>query len=74
MWFNNSPWNDAASWSDGFIGAGQKLGAKTIAFLAADQEFAQNLANGARELAKKAGMQDGLRPELSARHGRLLVA
>jgi branched-chain amino acid transport system substrate-binding protein len=57
MWFNNSPWNDAASWSDGFIGTGQKLGAKTIAFLAADQEFAQNLANGARELAKKAGMQ-----------------
>jgi branched-chain amino acid transport system substrate-binding protein len=56
-WFNNSPWNDAASWSDGFIGAGQKLGAKTIAFLAADQEFAQNLANGARELAKKAGLQ-----------------
>jgi branched-chain amino acid transport system substrate-binding protein len=56
-WFNNSPWNDAASWSDGFIGTGQKLGAKTIAFLAADQEFAQNLANGARELAKKAGMQ-----------------
>ena len=56
-WFNNSPWNNAASWSDGFIGAGQKLGAKTIAFLAADQEFAQNLANGARELAKKAGLQ-----------------
>jgi branched-chain amino acid transport system substrate-binding protein len=55
-WFNNSPWNDAASWSDGFIGTGQKLGAKSIAFLAADQEFAQNLANGARELAKKAGM------------------
>jgi branched-chain amino acid transport system substrate-binding protein len=56
-WFNNAPWSDAASWSDGFIGAGQKLGAKTIAFLAADQEFAQNLANGARELAKKAGLQ-----------------
>jgi branched-chain amino acid transport system substrate-binding protein len=56
-WFNNSPWNDAASWSDGFISTGQKLGAKTIAFLAADQEFAQNLANGARELAKKAGLQ-----------------
>jgi len=55
-WFNNSPWNDAASWSDGFIGTGQKLGAKSIAFLAADQEFAQNLANGARELATKAGM------------------
>jgi len=57
MWFNNSPWNDASSWSDGFIAAGQKLGAKTIAFLAADQEFAQNLANGARELAKKAGLK-----------------
>jgi len=56
-WFNNSPWNDAESWSNGFIGAGQKIGAKSIAFLAADQEFAQNLANGARELAKKAGIQ-----------------
>jgi branched-chain amino acid transport system substrate-binding protein len=56
-WFNNSPWNDASSWSDGFIQAGQKLGSKTIAFLAADQEFAQNLANGARELAKKAGLK-----------------
>jgi branched-chain amino acid transport system substrate-binding protein len=56
-WFNNSPWNDAASWSDGFFAAGQKLGGKTVAFLAADQEFAQNLANGARELAKKAGLQ-----------------
>jgi branched-chain amino acid transport system substrate-binding protein len=56
-WFNNAPWSDAASWSDGFIAAGQKLGGKTIAFLAADQEFAQNLANGARELAKKAGLQ-----------------
>ena len=57
MWFNNSPWNDASSWSDGFLKAGEKLGAKTIAFLAADQEFAQNLANGARELAKNAGLQ-----------------
>ena len=52
MWFNNSPWNDASSWSDGFFQAGRKLGAKTIAFLAADQEFAQNLANGARVIAK----------------------
>jgi branched-chain amino acid transport system substrate-binding protein len=56
MWFNNSPWNDASSWSDGFFEAGKKLGAKTIAFLAADQEFAQNLANGARDLAHKAGL------------------
>src|SRR5205807_1872553 len=54
-WFNNSPWNDASSWSDGFFKAGQKAGAKSVAILAADQEFAQNLANGARELAKKSG-------------------
>ena len=57
MWFNNAPWNDASSWSDGFIQAGQKLGAKTIAVLAADNDFAQNLANGARALAKKAGIK-----------------
>ena len=57
MWFNNAPWNDATSWSDGFFKAGEKLGAKTVAFLAADQEFAQNLANGARELAKKQGLK-----------------
>jgi branched-chain amino acid transport system substrate-binding protein len=57
MWFNNSPWNDASSWSDGFFRAGQKVGAKTVAFLAADQEFAQNLANGAKTLAKKGGLK-----------------
>ena len=57
MWFNNAPWNNAASWFDSFITAGKKAGGKTIAFLAADQEFAQNLANGARELAKKAGLK-----------------
>ena len=57
MWFNNSPWNDASSWFTGYFQAGQKVGAKTIAFLAADQEFAQNLANGAKDLAKKAGLQ-----------------
>ena len=57
MWFNNSPWNDASSWSDGFFRAGQKAGAKTVAILAADNDFAQNLANGARELAKKAGIK-----------------
>jgi branched-chain amino acid transport system substrate-binding protein len=57
MWFNNAPWNTAASWFDGFFHAGDKLGAKTIAFLAADQEFAQNLTNGARELAKQRGLK-----------------
>jgi branched-chain amino acid transport system substrate-binding protein len=57
MWFNNAPWNDAASWSDGFIKAGQAAGSKTIAILAADQEFAQNLANGARDLSKNANLK-----------------
>src|SRR6267378_2976112 len=57
MWFNNSPWNDASSWSDGFFEAGRKAGAKTVAVLAADNDFAQKLANGARELAKKAGIK-----------------
>ena len=45
MWFNNAPWNDASSWSDGFFRAGQRVGAKSVAVLAADNDFAQNLAN-----------------------------
>ena len=57
MWFNNAPWNDASSWSEGFFKIGQAQGARTIAFLAADNEFAQNLASGARELAKQAGLR-----------------
>jgi branched-chain amino acid transport system substrate-binding protein len=57
MWFNNSPWTDASSWSDGFFEAGKKAGAKTVAILAADNDFAQNLANGARELAKQANIK-----------------
>jgi branched-chain amino acid transport system substrate-binding protein len=56
MWFNNLPAPDAQSWFTGFFEQGQKAGAKNIAFLAADQEFAQNLANGAKELAKKGGL------------------
>ena len=57
MWFNNSPWNDASSWSDGFFAAGKRAGAKTVAILAADNDFAQNLANGARNLAQKGGIK-----------------
>jgi len=57
MWFNNAPWGDATSWTEGFLKVGQNIGAKTIAFIAADQEFAQNLANGAKEIAKKSGLQ-----------------
>jgi branched-chain amino acid transport system substrate-binding protein len=57
MYFNNSPWNDAASWSEGFFKLGEAVGAKTVAFLAADQEFAQNLAVGAKEFARKLGLK-----------------
>jgi branched-chain amino acid transport system substrate-binding protein len=57
MYFNNAPWNDAASWSDGFFRLGQAAGAKTVAFLAADQEFAQNLAVGAKDVARKIGLK-----------------
>jgi branched-chain amino acid transport system substrate-binding protein len=57
MWFNNLPAADAQSWFEGFFEQGQKAGAKSIAFLSADQEFAQNLANGAKELAKKGGLK-----------------
>jgi branched-chain amino acid transport system substrate-binding protein len=56
-WFNNAPWGDATSWTEGFLQVGQKAGAKTVAFIAADQEFAQNLANGAKAVAKKSGLQ-----------------
>ena len=57
MWFNNAPWGDATSWTEGFLKVGQAIGAKTIAFIASDQEFAQNLANGAKDVAKKAGLK-----------------
>ena len=57
MWFNNAPWGDATSWTEGFLQVGQKAGAKSIAFIAADQEFAQNLANGAKAVAKQTGLK-----------------
>ena len=53
MWFNNAPWGPADSWAGAFLDLGQKAGGKTVALLAADQEFAQNLALTAREVAKK---------------------
>jgi branched-chain amino acid transport system substrate-binding protein len=53
MWFNNAPWGPADSWATAFLELGQKAGGKTVALLASDQEFAQNLALTAREVAKK---------------------
>jgi branched-chain amino acid transport system substrate-binding protein len=56
MWFNNAPWGPADSWAASFLDIGQKAGGKSIALLAADQEFAQNLAKTAREVAAKRNM------------------
>src|SRR5947209_3847639 len=56
MWFNNAPWGPADSWASSFLDIGQKAGGKTIALLAADQEFAQNLAVTARDVAKRLNM------------------
>jgi branched-chain amino acid transport system substrate-binding protein len=56
MWFNNAPWGPADSWAAAFLELGQKAGGKTVALLAADQEFAQNLVLTARDVAKKRNM------------------
>src|ERR1700704_1779628 len=56
MWFNNAPWGPPDSWAASFLDLGQKAGGKTVALLAADQEFAQNLALTARDVAKRLNM------------------
>jgi branched-chain amino acid transport system substrate-binding protein len=53
MWFNNAPWGPYDSWADSFLEIAQKAGGKSVAFLSADQEFAQNLVVTAREVAKR---------------------
>ncbi|MBL8381545.1 MAG: amino acid ABC transporter substrate-binding protein [Burkholderiales bacterium] len=57
MWFNNAPFPDSVSMSSGFFELARKTNAKTIAFMAADAEFAQNLATGARNLATHSGFK-----------------
>jgi branched-chain amino acid transport system substrate-binding protein len=57
-WFNNAPWGTGAlAWGGTFLDAAQKLGGKTIAFMAADAEFAQILCTGGRAIAKAKGLQ-----------------
>jgi len=53
MWFNNSPWGPADSWAAAYLDQAEKAGGKSMALLASDQEFAQNLARTARDVAKK---------------------
>jgi branched-chain amino acid transport system substrate-binding protein len=56
MYFNNAPWGPADAWASAFLDLGQKAGGKTVALLTADQEFAQNLAKTAREVATSRNM------------------
>jgi branched-chain amino acid transport system substrate-binding protein len=57
-WFNNAPWGAGAlAWGGTFLETGRKMGGKTIAIMAADAEFAQNLCNGGRNLVKAMGLQ-----------------
>jgi branched-chain amino acid transport system substrate-binding protein len=57
-WFNNAPWGAGAlAWGGPFLEAAEKLGGKTIAIMAADAEFAQNLCTGARAIARAKGFQ-----------------
>jgi len=56
-YFNNQPWASARDSAAPFLGLCRKLGAKTIAILAADAEFAQNLAGGVRAGLKEAGLE-----------------
>ena len=52
-WFNIAPWGPADSWGRSFIDIGVAAGGKSIALLAADQEFAQNLVRLAKEVASE---------------------
>jgi branched-chain amino acid transport system substrate-binding protein len=57
-WFNNAPWGSGAmAWGANFLQVGKGLGGTTVAFMAADAEFAQNLANGSRLIAKAMGLK-----------------
>jgi branched-chain amino acid transport system substrate-binding protein len=53
MWFNIAPWGPADSWGTAFLDLGQKAGGKTLAVLASDQEFSQNVAKACKDVAAK---------------------
>jgi branched-chain amino acid transport system substrate-binding protein len=56
MWFNNAPWGPADSWARAYLDVGAKVGGKTLAILAADQEFAQNVAASVKAVAAEKGL------------------
>jgi branched-chain amino acid transport system substrate-binding protein len=55
-YFNNMPVASGHAWATPFFDIAKKLGANKIAILAADTEFAQTLAEGAREQVAERGM------------------
>ena len=57
MWFNNAPWPDAKSQVDAYLSVGKRVGVKSVAFLAADQEFAQNVLKVAKVRAPQEGLK-----------------
>src|SRR5258708_25137038 len=61
-YFNNQPWASAKDGATPYLALCRKLGAKTIAILAADAEFAQNLAGGIRAGLKDYGLHPGYDP------------
>jgi branched-chain amino acid transport system substrate-binding protein len=56
-YFNNQPWASARDSAAPFLLLCRKVGAKTIAIIAADAEFAQNLAGGVRAGLKQSGLE-----------------
>jgi branched-chain amino acid transport system substrate-binding protein len=56
-YFNNQPWASARDSAAPFLDLCKQVGATTIAILAADAEFAQNLAGGVRGGLKEHGLQ-----------------
>ena len=56
-YFNNQPWASARDSAAPFLELCRKLNAKTIAVLAADAEFSQNLAGGIRQGLKDYGLE-----------------
>lgn len=56
-YFNNQPWASARDSAAPFLELCRKLNARTIAVLAADAEFAQNLAGGIRQGLKEYGLE-----------------
>jgi branched-chain amino acid transport system substrate-binding protein len=56
-YFNNQPWVSAADSAAPYLVLCRQLGARTIAILAADAEFAQNLAHGIRGGLATHGLQ-----------------